>query len=1031
MARLRVLLWGLLGVLALILALLLAAVTIGRPVLASLAADLLRGQGIAVDRLTLDEIGWREAVVSDVVLDGGRVTARRIVLAYDPADLLAGSPPDRVLVEGGTVRATIGSDGTVLLPFASADAAPQDTVVVPVLPAISLRDGSVILETPVGLMTLPMEAALAPEAGGLRLDAILRAQAAGGEAAIPIEGRIAADGSVDGMLRLSGEHFDLGALTIEGVRGRITAQGAIGTALRLDGAIAIRSVAGAAVSDAGLVPEGGGPSAAALHDLGGVDLAAIDLRDIGLVASGTPDRLDSLLLRMRYGETGGSLWIDLRDDGQVTRLVVDADLSQIEAVAGLVPAMLPVTGALRLQADAAAPARILDILAAPFDQAIDGAIRLSAADLAIGEDIAINRAALASDAVLSADRLVLSGGETWRLAGAFGTPALAVDLAWGTGAAPRITIDRLASGWRAETEGTVSGTIDGYGVAGRLTAALVVDAAGRTAVELGPAVLDLAPFTLGGLIFDPGRVAIAGSSTTEGWRALASGDLALVDPFAEGTARRATLSGGVEIRARGASVELVPIGCLALYAPAGSPAPGIELTRPATGSVCAVSGPLLDWDGERARLDLALRALSLATADGIEAEWGAVLVSGDVERAIDLTAVDGRVALPEDDVAVEDLAFAIGWSGQGGWLGAARAGAIDIPGIGPPVSADLLVRPDGEGRLALEGEASLAATGIAATVSGSVDPATGHGRVTVDIPETRLRPGGVQPATLVPDLGDLDVTGFDGRLGARTTLSWSPELALEVEARMRDAGFVTPFGVASGADGRFTITGPSPIRMPSGQELTIDRFDLGVPVEDVRLRFALDGAGQLSIGGLGFRWIGATVEVAPFRIAALAREPARITVTGLELPRLLAQWPVADLATTGTLDGTIPFRLDGDTIFIDHGRLVSRGPGVISYTGGLSAGATDENVTLVTSALANFRYETLELMLDGGTGGDAEVRLSIRGANPDVYDGYPIALNVNLTGALYDIIRTSLETARIDDAAREWLERGNDSLLGR
>ena len=80
-----------------------------------------------------------------------------------------------------------------------------------------------------------------------------------------------------------------------------------------------------------------------------------------------------------------------------------------------------------------------------------------------------------------------------------------------------------------------------------------------------------------------------------------------------------------------------------------------------------------------------------------------------------------------------------------------------------------------------------------------------------------------------------------------------------------------------------------------------------------------------------------------------------------------------------------------------------RWPGLGAYDlkqppAALEAGG--QNVNLLLQALENFRYKDLRLTIDGRTDGEMDVGLHIAGANPDLYDGYPIEFNRNLEGAL-------------------------------
>jgi hypothetical protein len=131
------------------------------------------------------------------------------------------------------------------------------------------------------------------------------------------------------------------------------------------------------------------------------------------------------------------------------------------------------------------------------------------------------------------------------------------------------------------------------------------------------------------------------------------------------------------------------------------------------------------------------------------------------------------------------------------------------------------------------------------------------------------------------------------------------------------------------------------------------------------------------------------------------------------------------LSGEGTMHGTLPITVAGSEAVVDNGELVSDGPGWVRYRpdeapAALQAGG--ENVNLLLRALENFRYKDLRLTIDGRTDGEMDVGLHIAGANPDLYDGYPVEFNLNLEGALADVLRAGLAGYQIPERIRERMQ---------
>ena len=81
-----------------------------------------------------------------------------------------------------------------------------------------------------------------------------------------------------------------------------------------------------------------------------------------------------------------------------------------------------------------------------------------------------------------------------------------------------------------------------------------------------------------------------------------------------------------------------------------------------------------------------------------------------------------------------------------------------------------------------------------------------------------------------------------------------------------------------------------------------------------------------------------------------------------------------------------------------------------------------EDFNLLLQALENFRYDQLRLTIDGRTDAEMDVGLHIKGANPDLYDGHPIELNLNLEGALANVLRSGLAGYQIPERIRERMQ---------
>jgi hypothetical protein len=216
-----------------------------------------------------------------------------------------------------------------------------------------------------------------------------------------------------------------------------------------------------------------------------------------------------------------------------------------------------------------------------------------------------------------------------------------------------------------------------------------------------------------------------------------------------------------------------------------------------------------------------------------------------------------------------------------------------------------------------------------------------------------------------------------------------------------------------------------PPSTPPGQQLSVGLIDLGLPLENGLLTFELE-AGQLAVEQLGWQFADGRIEAAPFTIgSADLGVSTTLTAERLSLEEIFALTRLDGLSGDGTMHGTLPITVAGAEAVIAGGELVSDRPGWVRYRpaeapAALQAGG--ENVNLLLQALENFRYDQLRLTIDGRTDAEMDVGLHIKGANPDLYDGYPIEFNLNLEGALANVLRSGLAGYQIPERIRERMQ---------
>ncbi len=274
-------------------------------------------------------------------------------------------------------------------------------------------------------------------------------------------------------------------------------------------------------------------------------------------------------------------------------------------------------------------------------------------------------------------------------------------------------------------------------------------------------------------------------------------------------------------------------------------------------------------------------------------------------------------------------------------------------------------------------------------------------------------------------------------LGAGTVTESAGNLTAKIRIRLGDDGVKAQgdvmlanlggrFGpvAVSGVNGVVKLSSLSPPVIPAGQTLAVKLLDVGLPLTDGTVRFGYGRNGRLAVDQAEWHWAGGLLRAEPFEFAPAAPK-GTVTLRAERVPlgSLLALAAVEGLEATGTVSGQLPVRLAKNSVHLDNGVLEADAPGTLRYDPkhppSFLQGEEGSPTALLMGALTDFRYETLRATVDGEAGGELGVGIAIRGANPAFYDGYPVALNLKVSGALDRILRQSLDTYRIPDAVRD------------
>ena len=217
-----------------------------------------------------------------------------------------------------------------------------------------------------------------------------------------------------------------------------------------------------------------------------------------------------------------------------------------------------------------------------------------------------------------------------------------------------------------------------------------------------------------------------------------------------------------------------------------------------------------------------------------------------------------------------------------------------------------------------------------------------------------------------------------------------------------------------GGNADLQLTSLSPLQAEAS--LALARLPIAVGTELTQLRARLRASGTVETPTLDVEAAQTELLGGRARIAALRYTPGTaltlpVEVENLDLARLLQVVGQPGLSGAGRISGHLPVRWDKGQLSLDEdAMLTADGSGAIRYVpaGADALAQSNQGSNIAMQALENFQFKRLQAGLSYSPLGDYGIKLALEGANPALYNGYPIAFNLNLEGHLPDLLRASL-----------------------
>ncbi|OYQ34119.1 hypothetical protein CHU95_11695 [Niveispirillum lacus] len=321
-----------------------------------------------------------------------------------------------------------------------------------------------------------------------------------------------------------------------------------------------------------------------------------------------------------------------------------------------------------------------------------------------------------------------------------------------------------------------------------------------------------------------------------------------------------------------------------------------------------------------------------------------------------------------------------------------RAASLRLPWLAPSALTAKL-RGDPGSDLRVEWKATNVDNSV--NLSGFVDVDAGGGRLLANLSPVYLQPG--DAARLFP--GAPLPTGLSGTVAGRLTAGWTQNHADgAADLMLENVGWSMQGLNVAGVNGVLRFDRLSPLSMPS-QTVAIGLFDPGIALTGGTVGLSMGGDGVMRLVPTPFTWAGQSVSLTPtsFRIGN-SYVDLRLDVPATPLPDVLTALGVDGVVSDGTVIGSIPIRISATGARAGDGALRTVGPGRLALREGAAlswlAPERNDSLALVARALSDYRFRALALDFK-----DGERRLSLSGANPSLYGGYDMPMNLRLSPA--------------------------------
>ena len=250
---------------------------------------------------------------------------------------------------------------------------------------------------------------------------------------------------------------------------------------------------------------------------------------------------------------------------------------------------------------------------------------------------------------------------------------------------------------------------------------------------------------------------------------------------------------------------------------------------------------------------------------------------------------------------------------------------------------------------------------------------------------------------------------------------------------MRDVAGIYDTFLFNGLNAEIDVDVADDVVNVSLDKASLQRFEAGIAMGPAQLSAHYQGPltapmdGQLVLGENQLNLLNGTVSLRPERYQ-LDHEDFTfyVDLSQLDIAQLLAEYPATDIQGSGLISGVLPVQWTPAGFSIDEGVVASHPPGgKIQYRSERAKQMAESNrvMEIVMQALDDFHYSELSGTVGYNEAGTLSLGLVLEGQNPDLEQGRPIRMEVDLEEDLPALLTSLQLVNQLNDVIQERVQQ--------